>query len=94
MAVCCALRPLGALAAQGARIRGADLDDGFEPYRTPKPLIRRQFPAGGLTPEVFTPPRSSTQGRGLHAAGGAQAVPKGAGPQQIAGLPAPPDPGQ
>jgi hypothetical protein len=35
-----------ALAGLGARIRAADLE-GFEPYRTPKPLIRRQFPLGG-----------------------------------------------
>src|SRR5262249_1620734 len=32
-----------ALAGLGARIRAADL----EGYRTPKPLIRRQFPFGG-----------------------------------------------
>jgi hypothetical protein len=30
----------------GARIRAADLD-GFELYRTPKPLIRKQFPKPG-----------------------------------------------
>jgi hypothetical protein len=30
----------------GARIRAADLD-GFETYRTPKPLIRKQFPVRG-----------------------------------------------
>jgi hypothetical protein len=30
----------------GARIRAADLE-GFEPYRTPKRLIYKQFPAGG-----------------------------------------------
>jgi hypothetical protein len=36
----------GALAALDARIRAADLE-GFEPYREPKPLIRKQFPADG-----------------------------------------------
>jgi hypothetical protein len=35
-----------ALAGLGARIRAADLE-GFEPYRLPKPLIRKQFPVGG-----------------------------------------------
>jgi hypothetical protein len=36
----------GALAALGARIRACPLK-GFEPYRTPKPLIRKQFQLGG-----------------------------------------------
>jgi hypothetical protein len=35
-----------ALAGLGAQIRAAELD-GFEPYRTPKPLIRKQFPKPG-----------------------------------------------
>jgi hypothetical protein len=35
-----------ALAALGARIRTADLE-GFEPFRTPKPFIRKQFPKPG-----------------------------------------------
>ena len=36
----------GALAGLGARIRAAELDT-FEPYREPRPLVRRQFPVGG-----------------------------------------------
>jgi hypothetical protein len=35
-----------ALAGLGAQIRAADLD-GFEPHRTPKPLIHKQFPIPG-----------------------------------------------
>ena len=35
-----------ALAALGAQIRAADLDS-FEPYREPRPLIRKQFPRPG-----------------------------------------------
>jgi hypothetical protein len=34
------------LAGLGVRIRAAELDT-FEPYREPKPLIRKQFPVGG-----------------------------------------------
>lgn len=49
-----------ALAGLGAQIRAADLD-GFEPYRTPKPLIHKQFPIPGpnnrgiYRPEIIDP---------------------------------------
>jgi hypothetical protein len=36
----------GALVALGARIRACPLDE-FEPYREPRPLVRKQFPRGG-----------------------------------------------
>jgi hypothetical protein len=38
--------PGQAVTALGARIRACQLED-FEPYRKPKPLVRRQFPLGG-----------------------------------------------
>jgi hypothetical protein len=50
----------GALAGLGARIRAADLQ-GFEPYRMPRPLVRKQFPVGGpnsrgiYRPEIIDP---------------------------------------
>lgn len=49
-----------ALAALGARIRACDLEE-FEPYRTPKPLIHKQFPIPGpgnrgiYRPEIIDP---------------------------------------
>ena len=46
-----------ALAALGARIRASDLD-GFEPYREPRALIRKQFPTrerGIYRPVVIDP---------------------------------------
>jgi hypothetical protein len=66
----------GALAVLGAPIRACPLDE-FEPYRTPKPLIRKQFPVGGpdskgiyrpvlIDPEDedYTPPEEPKQRRG------------------------------